>query len=68
MINTAIRSAWGAAIRSFVKAVKVTLQTARAAYKAKKYSLKISDSLFEQRRNYNKMEHETFNDFYDKMR
>lgn len=68
MINTAIRSAWGMAWRSFVKAVKVTLQTTAAVLRAHKYSLGISDKLNAQRREYDKLEQEKLNNYWEKMR
>ncbi|MEM4313419.1 MAG: hypothetical protein QXH95_05140 [Thermoplasmata archaeon] len=55
MLSIAVKSHWKLAFKTFIKAIKVTLQDINQIRKSRKYQNKIIDDLCE-RRNYYEME------------
>ncbi|MEG8946627.1 hypothetical protein [Rosettibacter firmus] len=49
MLSLSVKSHWRLAYRTFLKAIKVTLQDIKQQFKAQKYRMHIIDDLDEQR-------------------
>lgn len=67
MIPQVIKSHWRLAFNAFLRAVKVTFQTAAAAVRAHKYSFTVADDLTEQRRKHEKSLISFSNEYLDRM-
>lgn len=65
-MNQAIKSHWKLALRTFIKAVKVTFQTLWAMVRASRYSFVSQDKLSEIRREISKVEIEAINKEIDR--